>query len=419
MRTEILYADVEFLERPVARPLQLSSGPITKLTEARAAVRVIVAGKEATGRASIYLSDLWAWPDDSLSHAERNAALRRFCTTIARRLGSLCGGEPEHPLELGLRLHDAMCAADHPPVLARLMCASPFDAAIHDAVGIALGRSAFQLYEQPVPIPAADRYFPTLGACRAISRILREPVKSLPAWWIVGVNDSLTTELLPLVRNGGYDCFKLKLSGKDSPTDVAQTVETFRAVKALGLGRLRLSLDSNGGNPDADSVVDYLERLRAADPEAFEAVAYLEQPTGRDIRRYAFDWRKATRLKPVLLDEGLVDGDVLPAALEQGWSGLAVKTCKGHSFSLVVAAWAAEHKLLLALQDLTNPGLAAIHAALFAAHIPTINGVELNSPQFTPEANREWLPRLGSLFQPRGGLHQLPFAIPAGLGSTL
>lgn len=180
MNTELLHADVEFLERALARPLQLSNGPITKLTEARVAVRVIVAGKEATGRASIYLSDLWAWPDASLSHAEKNAALRRLCETIAGGLGSLCGGEAEHPLELGLRLHGAMWAADHPPVLARLMCASPFDAAIHDAAGIALGRSAFQLYTEPVPIPTADRYFPKTGACRAIQRIVREPVTALP-----------------------------------------------------------------------------------------------------------------------------------------------------------------------------------------------------------------------------------------------
>jgi hypothetical protein len=58
-------------------------------------------------------------------------------------------------------------------------------------------------------------------------------------------------------------------------------------------------------------------------------------------------------------------------------------------------------------------------AALFAAHIPMINGVELNSPQFTPTANLEWLPRLSGLFQPKDGLHRLTFSVPHGLGSTL
>jgi hypothetical protein len=49
----------------------------------------------------------------------------------------------------------------------------------------------------------------------------------------------------------------------------------------------------------------------------------------------------------------------------------------------------------------------------------TINGVELNSPQFTPAANAEWLPRLTGLFEPRNGVHRLPDVEPIGLGSTL
>jgi hypothetical protein len=106
-------------------------------------------------------------------------------------------------------------------------------------------------------------------------------------------------------------------------------------------------------------------------------------------------------------------------AVHQGWSGFALKTCKGHSFVLVAAAWARERGLKLALQDLTNPGLAAIHSALFAAHVPTCNGVEINSPQFTPAANAPWLPCLSGLFEPKKGVHHLAMTKPPGLGSAL
>jgi hypothetical protein len=75
--------------------------------------------------------------------------------------------------------------------------------------------------------------------------------------------------------------------------------------------------------------------------------------------------------------------------------------------------------MILSLQDLTNPGLSAIHAALFAAHVPTINGVELNSPQFTPAANAPWLPRLAGLLEPRDGMHRLGDGPIIGLGSNL
>ena len=75
--------------------------------------------------------------------------------------------------------------------------------------------------------------------------------------------------------------------------------------------------------------------------------------------------------------------------------------------------------MILALQDLTNPGYALIHGALFAAHVPMVNGVELNSPQFTPTANEEWLPRLQGLFEPGEGIHRLRQKIPPGLGSEV
>src|SRR5689334_17034561 len=105
---EILSAAVSFVPRSFLKPLLLSSGPITEITEAQAEVRVRVQGREAVGRGSIYLSDLWGWPDPALSHLVRDAAMRKACEQIAARLADLCGGEPHHPLELGMRLHEAV-----------------------------------------------------------------------------------------------------------------------------------------------------------------------------------------------------------------------------------------------------------------------------------------------------------------------
>jgi L-alanine-DL-glutamate epimerase-like enolase superfamily enzyme len=419
LESHILHADVQFFDRSFRKPLLLSAGPISQVTEARTTVTVRAGGREVTGRGAIYLSDLWAWPDPAIPHPRRDAALRELCTRIARDLPSLCGGELEHPLELGLRLHHAICREPMPPVLARAMCASPFDAAIHDAVGVALGRSAFNFYEGAHPIPSADALFPSGGACAAITRLLRPPLKHLDGWWIVGAADSLENDVAPAVRERRYRGFKLKIHGRNNADDAARTAEVFRAVKAMGVARPRLTADSNEANQDAASVLDYLERLRSTDAEAFVALEYLEQPTARDIIAHPQDWRAVTRLKPVLLDEGLTDFDRFEESVRQGWSGFALKTCKGHSFALVAAAWAREHRLPISLQDLTNPGLSAIHAALFAAHVPTINGVELNACQFTPSANDEWLPRLQTLLDPRDGTHRIDLPVPDGLGSGL
>jgi L-alanine-DL-glutamate epimerase-like enolase superfamily enzyme len=246
----------------------------------------------------------------------------------------------------------------------------------------------------------------------------KTPQREFPACVVVSKSDHLETHLDHWVRKRGYSQVKIKLSGRDNVADVARTVEVFDALRRVGVARPWMIVDTNEANPDADSVLDFLERLRSINSGAFAALQYLEQPTGRDIRNHRFDWHQVTRLKPVLLDEGLTDFGMFGEAREQGWSGFALKTCKGHSFLLVAAAWAKVNGLICSLQDLTNPGYSALHAGLFAAFVPTMNGVEINSPQFTPDANREWLPRLKEFFEPTDGVHRLPEKTPVGLGSS-
>lgn len=419
MNTHILAASVRFIEQPFLKPLQISSGLISKATEARVTVRVRALGREATGHGSIYLSDLWAWPGGTPDREAKDKAMRRLCETIASNLSTYCGNEDAHPLELGLRLHHkAGSLADEMPVLARAVCASPFDAAIHDAAGQALQRSAFRFYEDDAAIPSADEFFPDGGAVRAIRSCLRPPVDSLDAWWLVSAKDDLEKTIRPAVKANGIRCFKIKVLARDNAADAARTAEVYRAARAWGLSPV-LSIDSNEGNPDVASVSDYLKRLRALDADAYDALAYLEQPTARDIAAFPQDWSKLEGRKPVLLDEGLTSLDLLDLARAQNWSGFALKTCKGHSFALVAAAWARQHTMLLSLQDLTNPGYSAIHAFLFGAHVATLNGVELNSPQYTPAANEPWLPALSELLEPRRGVHRLPQTEIPGLGSGL
>ncbi len=365
---EILDAEIEFRSQRLATPLRLSSGCVEELTQATATIVGESGGRRATGRGTIFLSNLWAWPDDTISHQQRDRVLRRLCERLAAEVPTYFRTTNCHPLELGLRLHHFACYElainPNPPILARAMCASPFDAAIHDATGRALGRSAFALYSEPTGLPSADEYFPEMGACRAIADVFRQPRHELPAWYVVGIEEPLETTLIPAIKRRGYWCFKLKLTGRDNQLDAARTVDVYRTAKASGLSQVRLTIDTNEANPSVESVLDYVKRLKAADRDAFAAVAYLEQPTNRDIRKHPFDWRPVAAHLPVMLDEGLTDLDTLPEARRQGFSGLALKTCKGHSMLLASAAWAMRHGMLISLQDLTNPGIALIHAAL-------------------------------------------------------
>jgi L-alanine-DL-glutamate epimerase-like enolase superfamily enzyme len=395
MDTLILSARVAFIEREFARPLVLSSGSITHVTEARAFVRVRVEGREAEGIGAIYLSDLWGWPDPTLTHTERDSAMRTYTEALAEKLTTLCG-PPDHPLTLGLRLHESVLGDTSPlPPLARLICLAPLDAALHDATGQALQKNALD----------SDLYadFPEIQA------VLQPPNPALTAWWIVGATDDLDT------LGAGYRAFKLKLSGKDPAADAARTASVFAAVPGA-----RLAADPNCGFENPDAVTAYLDTLEQFSPDAYAVLEYIEQPTARDIAKHAFDWHAIAQRKPAILDEGLTSFADLELAHAQGWSGIAVKTCRGHSFALASAAWAHAHGMQLVMQDLTNPGYAAIHSALLASHLPVTNGIELNAAQFTPAANADWLPHLAPLLAPTDGTHRLPEdVILHGLGSNI
>ena len=424
--SRVIDAEVGFSRQHFVQPLVLSTGQIEAITQADARVRVEVGGVEVEGRGCIFLSDLWAWPDPDIEHATRDAAMRRCCEAYAQTLPRDYG-QPAHPLATGLRLHeDAVHGAidptdtPTPPALARSVCVSIFDAAVHDAVGRALRVSAFDLYDDDLPVEESDRFFDRdSGTFAAIRRLLDSPPRECsPAWWLVGQNDDLETSLRPRIQRDGYRALKLKILGRSSRDDADRVATVYRAARAWGVDRPRLSIDSNEANPDAASVAEFLDRLEADDPDAYTALEMIEQPTGRDIELHAHDWSAVAARKPVMVDEGLIDLPAMQTAKAQQWSGFALKTCKGHSFTLAAAAWAHRHGMPVSLQDLTNPGLSAVHAALFAARVPTINGVELNSPQFTPAANEAWLERYPGLFDIGGGEHQLPDPNRvAGLGS--
>ena len=85
-------------------------------------------------------------------------------------------------------------------------------------------------------------------------------------------------------------------------------------------------------------------------------------------------------------------------AIELGWSGVGLKTCKGHSSALLYVAKAREQGLVLTFQDLTNPGLSLVHEAAFAARIDTLMGFEYNSRQFCPFEQPEVRAKHASLF---------------------
>jgi L-alanine-DL-glutamate epimerase-like enolase superfamily enzyme len=155
----------------------------------------------------------------------------------------------------------------------------------------------------------------------------------------------------------------------------------------MGGGELFFSADTNEQCENPQYVEELLSTLRERAPQAFQELLYVEQPTERDLQLHRFDMRKAAALKPVILDESLVSLDDFALAMELGWSGIALKTCKCHSQALLFAALAGARGIPYTVQDLTNVGLALLHSVGLAARLHPMMGVEANSRQFFPAAS--------------------------------
>jgi len=105
----------------------------------------------------------------------------------------------------------------------------------------------------------------------------------------------------------------------------------------------------------------------------------------------------------VVIDESLVDYESLLLSRELGYSGIALKVCKGHTDALLLAAAAQKFGMFLCVQDLTCPGFSFLHSASFASHIPNAAAIEGNARQYCPSANRSWRTRFPTLFEVKDG----------------
>lgn len=431
-----------FSHERLAVPLRLSRGLITEVTYAKVVIDVHTRGGQiAQGTGAIFLSDLWAFPDPAYDHAQKDLAMRTLCQTIAATLPS--GDDYSDPLEKGHHLEQLLPAlvaqveAALPfltpaamPHLAALNCLSPFDAAIHDAWGRALGGSAYAFY-------GADWLNADLGVYlgpdfRGLypDRFLRQPRRRLPLQHVVGVSDALApsaadqpggalpTDLTSWIRRDGLTCFKLKSRGQEPTVDAQRLAAVYTAAVAAGLlpTAVHLSLDPNEACVHPDFLLELFAQLASDCPAALAALDYIEQPTARDLRSYTFTLHQVAQHKPVIIDESLDRLENLALLQPLGWSGLALKTCKGQSHTLLAYCWGKQHQVFMTLQDLTNPGLALVHSANLCAHLAlSVDYFEGNSRQYVPAACPAEQAAYPAYFAVTDGCLQLPARQPFGL----
>ncbi|MGD9644373.1 MAG: enolase C-terminal domain-like protein [Pirellulales bacterium] len=385
-----------------------------------------VDGRRGLGRGSMPLGNVWAWPSAVMSPETTLAAIQRLaeltvedarkCDAAAHPL-DLTTMLAERHAELAAQVGAEMQLADPIPKLACLLAASPTEAAIHDAQGIALGTNSYNLLGPDYVSRDLAAYLgPEFRGEYLDTYTSREPKPTMPLYHLVGALDPLTSaDVGQAVGDGlpetldewitadGLTHLKVKLAGDDLRWDTERVAAVERVASAAqarrGCTHWNYSVDFNEKCASVEYVLDFLGKVQELAPLAFDRIQYIEQPTHRDLRANPENrMHRAAAIKPVVIDESLVDFDSLLAARELGYSGVALKACKGHTEALLMGAAAQKYGMFLCVQDLTCPGASFLHSASLAARLPTIAAIEGNARQYCPAGNLGWSERYPGMF---------------------
>ena len=401
--------------------------------------------KTATGFGSMPLGNVWAFPSRVLTYDQTLGAMRFIASRVAEDYKG-CGltGHPidiTHRLEPELLLSGNDFTAIHQlsepvPKLAVLVVASPFDAALHDAYGKLHGESCYRTYGPEFLEHDLGHY---LGAefdgLHLHDFVTTEPKPKMPLYHLVGaidaltdadvkdrLNDGLPNTLGEWIARDGLTHLKIKLNGDDLAWDVERCVRVNvvaeeQAALRRGNNRFWYSLDFNERCRNVDYLLDFLRQLKERAPAGYDRVQYVEQPTARDLAANPQNkMHEAAKLKPVVIDESLIDLESLKQAMAMGYSGVAFKACKGQTQSLLLAAAAQKYGLFRCVQDLTCVGASLIHSAGLAAHIPGVAAIESNGRQYCPVANVPWDSKFPGVFTIKDGTMNTAILNGPGLG---
>lgn len=401
-------------------------------------------GRRGEGDGWMPQGSVWGFPSALVSRDDANRSGLDLYHRATAATAEFTGYA--HPIDIAFELEETwlglaaeisaeMALAEPLPKLYALVCTSPIDAALHDAYGKALGLNVYNAYSAEFMNHDLAHYLtPAFAGEYLDAYTSRQPKPTMPLYHLVGaldplspadvekpIGDGLPEHLIEWIAYDDLTHLKIKLNGGDVQWDAERVAAIERAaaegMAAMGRDQWVYSLDFNERAENVEYILEFLKRVEELAPTAFARAAYIEQPTARDLKAHPENrMHRAAAIKPVVIDESLTDLESYELAKEQGYSGVALKTCKGQSQALMMGAMAQKDKLFLCVQDLTCPGEAFCHSAGLAARIPTVTAIEGNARQFCPSSNTATAARLPELFKPRAGQIRTGLLSGPGLG---
>lgn len=435
-----------FEEMPCRTPLKFGGTVVERIGLLNVKCTVSAGARTANGFGSMPLGNAWSFPSRKLNYDQTLGAMKTLAGHIAKITGDYRA--PGHPIDItwtlepeylkaSVRATKDLELAEPIPKLCTLATASPFDAALHDAYGKLHGLNCYHTYGPRFLKHDLAQYLGAEFKGETLDRyVQKQPKPRMPMYHLIGAVDPLTDadlkkrigdglpETLPeWIRFNGLTHFKIKLNGDDLQWDVGRVVGVDRVVtetqKQRGVNRWSYSLDFNERCQNVRYLLEFLRQVKEKAAAGFERIQYVEQPTARDLTKdRANVMHEAARIKPVVIDESLTDLESLLLAREMGYSGAALKACKGQTQALLMAAAAQKYKMYLCVQDLTCPGASLVHSAGLSAYIPGVAAIEANARQFIPAANREWEQKLPGIFVVKDGTMRTAVLTGKGLGAV-
>ncbi len=395
--------------------------------------------KKAHGIGEMTMGTAWAWPSASLTPEMALKTVIVLAERIVAAATSLLADQ--HPLHLASqikpiakRLAEELAASmkltEAIPDLAIALAVSPLDIALHDAYGRLHAKNSFDCFTHDHVGADLSHFLGEEFLGKDFSEIIApKTAPTLFLYHLVGsldplskddlnrkIDDGLPETLEDWIRSQQLSHLKIKLTGKELDADVGRVVEIDRiASRAFPTKQFSYSLDFNEACENEDYVIDFLERLERLNREAVPKIHYIEQPMGRDLRlRKEVTMHRVSRLKPVVIDESLTDLEMLRFAKQQGYSGVAVKACKGISDSILLSAAAKQWGMKIYIQDLTCIGGSFMASASLASRIQGVTAVEGNGRQYCPAGNKDWESLYRPMFKILGGV--VPTELLNGVG---
>lgn len=402
----VCHTSLQLVPMRTRMPFRYGIAAVRELQHVILTVTALVDGQETKGLSADHLAPRWFIKDPSLTYEDEVRMLLRaiqHACYLAEQVG-----EASNPFDFWWEVYhtqgDWAYREDIAPLVASFGASLIERAVVHAfcrAKGVSFGRA---LRQNMLGVDLG-RVHHVLAGTGPKDYLPPQPLRSIIVRHTVGLGDPLTeAEIAPddylddglpqslqqCIERYGLTHFKIKLGG-DSRADH----ERLRAIARLlitQVPKFHFSLDANEMYPDIEAFRSFWEQVRADAglQEFLRSLLFVEQPLARDsalseqTRQQMMNWRGKP---PTIIDESDSQLHSLTAALECGYDGCSVKSCKG-IFKGVVNYCLAQHlrsrgqHVLISGEDLTTvPPVSLLQDLALMANLG-IDNVERNGHHY-------------------------------------